>query len=75
MTRSGGRSEWERQQAALRRETERQAREQARLAKEQTKRQLEAHAAVQLRTAEVNTAAAEQRVRVLDEILTVLPQD
>jgi hypothetical protein len=41
MARSGGRSQWERQMAAQRREAERRAREQARLAKEAEKAVIE----------------------------------
>jgi restriction system protein len=70
MTRSGGRSQWERQQAALRREIERQEREQARLAKERKKARQQEHAEAQQHTAEAKTAAVEQQVNVLDEILT-----
>jgi len=70
MARSGGRSQWERQQAALRREIERQQREQARLAKEQEKVRQQQHIEAQQRTAEAKTAAVEQQVKILDEILT-----
>jgi restriction system protein len=70
MARSGGRSEWERQQAALRREIERQQREEARRAKEQEKAQQQQHIEAQQHAAEVKTAAVEQQVKVLDEILT-----
>jgi restriction system protein len=70
MARSGGRSQWERQQAALRREIERQQREQARLAKEQEKVRQQQHIEGQQRTAEAKTAAVEQQIKILDEILT-----
>ena len=70
MARSGGRSEWERQQAALRREIERQQREEARRAKEREKAQQQQHIEAQQHAAEVKTAAVEQQVKVLDEILT-----
>jgi restriction system protein len=74
MARSGGRSEWERQMAAQRREAERQVREQARLAKEQEKVRQERHFQSQRRVVEVKTAEVEQRVKVLDEVLTsILP--
>jgi hypothetical protein len=52
MARSGGRSQWEREMAAQRRESERQAREQARLAKEAEKARQERHFQAQQRTAE-----------------------
>ena len=70
MTRSGGRSQWERQQAALYREIERQEREQARLAKEREKARQQEHAKAQQHTAETKTVAVEQQVNVLNEILT-----
>lgn len=70
MARSGSRSEWERQMAAQRREADRQAREQARLAKEQEKDRQERHIQSQQRAAEVKTAKVEQRVKILDEVLT-----
>jgi restriction system protein len=70
MTRSGGRSEWERRQAALRKEAERRAREQARLAKEQEKARQQRHLESQLRTAETKTAEVERQVSALDEVLT-----
>jgi len=74
MARSGGRSEWERQQAALRREAERQARERARLAKEYEKALRQQHLESQQRTAEEKTAAVDWQIKILDEVLTsVLP--
>lgn len=74
MARSGSLSEWERQAAARRREAERQAREQARLAKEQEKARQQRHAESQQRAAEAKTASVEQRIKVLDEVLTgILP--
>src|ERR1017187_1241745 len=75
MARSSGRSDWERQRAAQRREAERQAREQARLAKEREKaRQLE-HIESRQRAAEAKSAAVDQQVQVLGEVLTsILPR-
>jgi len=74
MARSGGRSEWDRQQAAFRRDMERQARDAARLAKEREKKRQEEHQRSQLHTAEAKTAAVEQEIRVIDAVLTsVLP--
>jgi restriction system protein len=70
MARNGGRSQWERQQAALRREIERQQREEARLAKEREKARQQQHTEAQQHTAEAKTVAVEQQVKVLDEILT-----
>ena len=60
--------------AAQRREAERQAKEQARLAREQEKAPKEEHFASRQRAAEAKTAAVEQQVKELDEVLTsVLP--
>ena len=74
MARSGGRSQWEREQAALRREIERQQREQARLAKEREKARQQQHVEAQQHTTEAKTAAVERQVKALDEILTgILP--
>jgi restriction system protein len=74
MARSGGRSQWERDMAAQRREAERQARERARLAKEREKARQERHIQAQQQTAERKTAEAEQQIKILDEILTsILP--
>jgi restriction system protein len=74
MARSGGRSQWEREQAALRREIERQQREQARIAKEQEKARQQQHAEAQQHTTEAQTVAVERQVKALDEILTgILP--
>ena len=56
--------------AAQRREAERQAREQARLAKEQEKARQQRHIQAQLRAADRKTAAVEEQVKTLDEILT-----
>jgi restriction system protein len=64
-----GRSAWERQLAAQRREAERQAREAARQAKEQQKAQQAVHIAQQQRLAETKTAAVTNEVKVLDQIL------
>lgn len=74
MTRSGGRSEWERSLAAQRREAERQAREQARLAKEREKARQQQHLESQQPATERKTAAVERQIKALDEVLTsVLP--
>jgi restriction system protein len=70
MARSGGRSQWEREQAALRREIERQQREQVRLAKEREKARQQQHLEAQQHTAEARGAAVERQIKVLDEILT-----
>ena len=70
MTRSSSRSQWERDQAALRREMERQTREQARHAKEQEKARQQQHVEAQQHTAEGRSAAVERQIRVLDEIMT-----
>lgn len=70
MTPSGGRSQWEREQAALRREMERQARERARLAKEREKARQQQHVGAQQHTAEAKSAAVERQIKALDEILT-----
>jgi restriction system protein len=74
MARSGGRSEWERRQAAQRREAERWEREQSRLAKEREKQRRQQHLESQQRTAETKTAAVDWQIRLLDQVLTgVLP--
>ena len=71
----GGRSEWERRMAAQRREAERQAKEQARLARERERAAKEAHLLAQQGVAEAKSAAVEQRVRDLDEVLaSALPR-
>lgn len=67
---SGGRSDWERRMAAQRRETERQAKEQARLAREREKARKEEYLAAQQRLADTRTAALERQVNELDEVLT-----
>lgn len=60
--------------AAQRREAERQAKEQAKLAREREKARKEAHLAAQQHAAEAKTAAVEQQVKELDEVLaSVLP--
>jgi restriction system protein len=64
-----GRSDWERQLAAQRREAERQAREATRQAKEQQKAEQAAHVAEQQRLAESKTAAVAEEVKLLDQIL------
>jgi restriction system protein len=71
----GGRSEWERCMAAQRREAERQAKEQARLAREREKAAKEAHLLAQQGAAEAKTAAVEQQIRDLDEVVaSALPR-
>src|SRR5689334_22775780 len=65
----GGRSEWERQLAAQRREAERQAREAARHTKEQEKVRQAEHVAQQQRLAETKTAAVTAEIDILDHIL------
>jgi restriction system protein len=70
MTRSGGRSQWEREQAALRREIERQARERARLAKEREKARQQQHIEAQQQRAEAKSATLDRQINALDEILT-----
>jgi restriction system protein len=70
MARSGGRSQWEREQAALRREIERQQREEARLATEREKTRQQQHLEAQQHTAEAKGAAVERQIKALDEILT-----
>ncbi len=70
MAKGTGRSEWERQQLALRREMDRQAREQARVAKEREKQLKQQHLESQQRTADAKTAAVERQITALDEVLT-----
>lgn len=70
MPQGGGRSEWERRQAAQRRAAERYTREQARLAKERERLRKQEHLASQQRAAEERTAALNQRVMALDGLLT-----
>jgi restriction system protein len=70
MTRSGGRSQWEREVAAQRREAERLAREEHRLAKEREKVRLQRHIESQQRTADMRTAEVEEHLRILDNVLT-----
>jgi restriction system protein len=74
MTRSGGRSEWERRQAAQRREAERAAREQVRLAKEHEKQRLQQHLESQQRAAEAKTLAVDLKIKALNEVLTGILQ-
>jgi len=57
--------------AAQRREADRLAKEQARLAREREKARKEAHLAAQQRSADAKTAALEQQVKDLDEVLTI----
>ena len=74
MSRSGGRSQWERQLAAERREAERQAREQARRAKEQERARKQQHLESQQRAADAKTTAVERQITALDDVLTsILP--
>lgn len=75
--RGGGRSEWERQQAALRREAEREQRERARaerqqaqLVKQQERQAHERRLQELQRSAEQKTAAVVARVAELDAVLT-----
>ena len=70
MTRSSGRSEWERSLGAQRREAEQQAREQARLAKEREKLRQQQHLESQQHATEQKTTAVERQVKRLDEVLT-----
>jgi restriction system protein len=75
MARSSGRSEWERRQAAERREAERQAREHARLAKEREKVRREQYLESQQRAAEAKSAAVDLQIKVLGDVLTsILPR-
>ncbi|WP_222871988.1 restriction endonuclease [Nonomuraea sp. PA05] len=66
---AGGRSEWERRQAALRREAERQAREAEKFAKEQERERQRQHLERQQSTAERKTAEVAQRIEELDRVL------
>jgi restriction system protein len=63
MPQGGGQSDWQRRQAAHRREAER-------LAKEQVKQAKETYLATQQQTAEDKTADLDRQVRVLDGVLT-----
>jgi restriction system protein len=63
MPQGGSQSEWQRLQAAQRRDAERRARDKAKLAKE-------AYLASQLQAAEDKTADLDRKVRVLDAVLT-----
>jgi restriction system protein len=67
---SGSRSEWERQQAAMRRELQRQARERARLEREREKTLQQQHLASQQEETAARTAALSQRIAILDQVLT-----
>jgi hypothetical protein len=74
MSSNGGRSERERNLAAQRRNAERKAREQARLAKEREKAHQQEHLHSRQRAAARKTVATERLVEALDEVLTsVLP--
>ncbi|MFV2198745.1 restriction endonuclease [Nocardiopsis sp. LOL_012] len=68
--RGGGRSEWERQQAAARREAERAAREAARREKEAEKLRKQQHIEKQQKLTENRTREISQRIARLDSILT-----
>ena len=70
MPQNSGRSEWERSQAAQRREAERSAREKARRAKERDQRRKQAHLDAQVQKSDSQTQAVGQQVKDLDEILT-----
>lgn len=63
-------SEWERYQAAQRREAERWAREAARRAREHNRELKQQYLASRQREAEARTAAVEQRILALDQVLT-----
>src|SRR5690242_11131069 len=63
MPQGGGQSEWQRLQAAQRREAERRAREKAKLAKE-------AYLASQQQAAEDKAGDLDRKVRILDGVLT-----
>ncbi|MEV5743024.1 restriction endonuclease [Microbispora rosea] len=66
---ASGRSEWERRQAALRREAERQAREAATRAKEQERERQRLHLEKQQATAERRSAKVAKRIEELDRVL------
>jgi restriction system protein len=70
MPQDGGRSEWERRQAAQRHEAEQYTREEARLTKEQERLRRQEHLASQQREVEERTAALNQRIVALDGLLT-----
>lgn len=63
MPQGGGQSDWQRRQAAHRREAER-------LAKEQAKQAKETYLAAQQQAAEDKTADLDRQIRVLDRVLT-----
>jgi restriction system protein len=67
---ASNRSAWERQQAAIRRDLERQAREQARLAKEHEKILRQRHLESQQNTADDMSAKVDRQITALDGILT-----
>src|SRR6266567_1182443 len=69
---SAGRSDWERQQAAIRRELDRQAREQARMAKERERERRQRHLESQQKAADDMSAKVDRQIRALDDILTVV---
>jgi restriction system protein len=74
MARSGGRSQWEREMAAQRREAERQARELLRLTKEQEKARQQRHIQAQQHATERKTTEVEEQIKLLDAVLTsILP--
>ncbi|WP_222709259.1 restriction endonuclease [Nonomuraea sp. C10] len=68
---AGGRSEWERQQAAHRREAERRAREAARIAKEQERERQRRRLKQQQAKADRKSAEMAQRIEELDRVLLV----
>jgi restriction system protein len=70
LARTSTRSEWERQQAALRREMERQARERTRLAKEREKALRQQYLESQQNSAAVRTSGVDRRIASLDQVLT-----
>jgi restriction system protein len=74
MARTNGRTQWEREMAARRRDAERRARERARLAKEREKAEQQRHIESRQRSAETKTAAVEEQVKILDEVLTGILQ-
>jgi restriction system protein len=74
MSRSGGRSQWDRQLAVERREAEQQAKAQARWEKEQEKIRKQRHLESQQRAAESKTSAVEHQIQTLDEVLSRILQ-
>jgi restriction system protein len=70
MAGSSARSEWERQQAAFRRQVERQQREQTRIAKEHERALRQRHLESQQASADAKSAKVDSQIKTLDEILT-----